>query len=405
LLRFAEPPTLKGEHVQRSRRDFLSQSARFGLLLGAGVPLLQACGGDEKQSSRSEPIRGGLQPEKGPLRIYNFVDYVSPEVIADFEAKYGVKVEITTFASDTEAATKLASGAVKVDVHHSIANYTVPDLIEGGHLLPLTRSYIDNRINVMAGFVDPWYDPGGSYTVPYTFFGTGISYRTDEIDPAQIEEQGWDALWQATDFKGRVSIIDDAREAISLAMMRRGTMTVDTADQAMIDRSVADLKELIDLVNVRVSIDAYKDIPEGRTAIAQTWSADMITGAINYLPDGTDASVLGFWHPPSDEYLVNNDNMAIAANAENPVLAHLYINFLLDSAVAEKNFSWLGYLPAISQLDGDYLVAQGYVPEQLRSCVPTDQDLISGLEFHRLDEAGKAKYAAAWATFQAALTG
>jgi spermidine/putrescine-binding protein len=32
---------------------------------------------------------------------------------------------------------------------------------------------------VIAGFVDPWYDPGGNYTVPYTFFGTGISYRTD----------------------------------------------------------------------------------------------------------------------------------------------------------------------------------------------------------------------------------
>ncbi len=391
--------------MQRSRREFLGQSARFGLLLGAGVPLLQACGGGGKASSRSEPIAGGLNPEKGPLRIYNYADYVSPEVIADFEAKYGVKVEIITFASDAEAAAKLASGEVKVDVHHSVANYTVPDLIEGGHLLPLTRGYLDNRINVMPGFVDPWYDPGANYTVPYTFFGTGISYRTDEIDPAQVEEQGWDALWHATAFKGRVSIIDDAREAISLALMRRGQMIVDTVDQAMIDQSVGDIEKLIELVGVRASINAYQDIPEGRTAIAQTWSADMITGAINYLPDGTDPSVLGFWHPPSHEYLVNNDNMAITANAENPVLAHLYINYLLDNAVAEKNFSWLGYLPAISQLDGDYLVAQGYVPEQLHNCVPTEKDLISGLEFHRLDEAGKAKYAAAWSALQAKMTG
>jgi spermidine/putrescine transport system substrate-binding protein len=201
-----------------------------------------------------------------------------------------------------------------------------------------------------------------------------------------------------------VSIIDDPREAFSLALMRRGMITVDTTDQAMIDQCVDDLEKLIDLVDVRVSINAYQDIPEGRTAIAQTWSADMITGAINYLPEGTDPSVLGYWHPPAHQYLVNNDNMAIAANAENPVLAHLYINHLLDNAVAEKNFSWLGYLPAISQLDGDYLVAQGYVPEQLRSCVPTEKDLIRGLEFHRLDQAGQAQYAAAWATFQAALT-
>ena len=216
--------------MQRSRRDFLGHSTRLGLLLGAGIPLLQACGGDDKPSSRSEPIPDGLQPEKGPLRIYNYADYVSPDVVADFEAQYGVKVEIITFESDGEAASKLASGAVKVDVHHSVANYSVPDLVQGGHLQPLNTGYLRNRINVIAGFVDPWYDPGGNYTVPYTFFGTGISYRTDEIDPAQIEEQGWDALWKATDFKGRVSIIDDPREAFSLALMRRGMITVDTTD-------------------------------------------------------------------------------------------------------------------------------------------------------------------------------
>lgn len=390
--------------MQKSRRDFLGQSARLGVLLGSGVPLLQACGKDDAPSARSEPIARGLKPEKGPLRIYSYVDYVSPEVIADFEATYGAKVEITTFISNDEAVSKIASGAVKTDVLHSLANYSVPPLIEGGHLLPFTRSYLDNRINVMAGFIDPWYDPGGDHTVPYTFFGTGISYRADEIDPAQVEEQGWDALWQATAFTGRVTIIDDARDAIAMALMRRGEMAVDTVDQAAIDQAVADLKELIDLVNVRTSIDAYIDIPEGRTAIAQTWSADMITGAINYLPEGTDANVLGYWHPPSEEYMVNNDNMAISANAENPVLAHLYINYLLDNDVAEQNFSWLGYLPAISKLDGDYLVSQGYVPEQLRNCVPTDDDLINGLEFRRLNSAGQAKYAAAWAAFQAALT-
>lgn len=390
--------------MQTSRREFLGRSAGLGLLLGAGVPLLQGCGGDDKPSSRHEPIPDGLKPEKGPLRIYNFAEYVSPDVIADFETKYGVKVEITTFASNGEAAANIASGAVKVDVHHSIANYSVPDLIEGGHLQPLNTGYLRNRINVIAGFVDPWYDPGAKYTIPYTFFGTGISYRADRIDPAQVEEQGWDALWEATEFKGQVSIIDDAREALSLAMMRRGMMTVNTTDQAMIDQSVADLQKLHDLVGFKLSIDAYKDIPEGRTVIAQTWSADLITGAINYLPAGTDPSVLGFWHPPAHEYLVNNDNMAITANAENPVLAHLYINHLLDNAVAEKNFSWLGYLPAISQLDADYLVEKGYVPEQLRNCVPTEKELVNGLEFHRLDAGGQAKYAAAWAALQAGVS-
>jgi hypothetical protein len=96
-----------GEHMRASRRDFLARSTQLGVLLGAGVPLLQACGDDDKGSSKkkTDPIADGLSPESGPLRIINYADYVNLEVIADFENEYGVKVEITTIDTDTEATT------------------------------------------------------------------------------------------------------------------------------------------------------------------------------------------------------------------------------------------------------------------------------------------------------------
>ena len=71
--------------------------------------------------------------------------------------------------------------------------------------------------------------------------------------------------------------------------------------------------------------------------------------------------------------------MGVLANAENPVLAHLYLNYLLDNDVAEKNFSWVGYLPAITKLDADYVIAAGYVPEHLRNCVPTNEEIAKAL--------------------------
>lgn len=94
--------------MRSSRRDFLARSAQFGVLLGAGVPLLQACGGDEQRTTVTKGIADGLPPEKGPLRLVNFADYVNLDVISDFESQYGVKVEISTFDTDTEATTKLA---------------------------------------------------------------------------------------------------------------------------------------------------------------------------------------------------------------------------------------------------------------------------------------------------------
>ena len=110
-----------GNHMSSSRRDFFARSVQLGVLLGAGVPLLQACGGsDDKRSKVAKSIADGLPPEKGPLRIINYADYVNLEVIADFESKYGVKVEITTIDTDTEATTKLASGAIKPYVHNSM---------------------------------------------------------------------------------------------------------------------------------------------------------------------------------------------------------------------------------------------------------------------------------------------
>ena len=389
--------------MRTSRRQFLAHSAQLGVLLGAGIPLLNACGGDSGGSGdqSTEPIADGLQPEKGPLRIINYADYVNPDVIADFEAKYGVKVEISTIDTDTEAVAKLASGALKVDVHHSMASTSIGNLVKGGLIQPLNRSYLTNRGNVLKAFDDPWYDPGAVYSVPYTFFGTGIGYRADRIDPAEVEAQGWDTLWNAAAFKGQVSILDDEREAFTMAMLRKGITDINTLDQAIIDQALADVIELIDLVNVKVNIEGYKDIPEGTTTIAHTWSADLIAGAASYLPEGITSDVLGFWHPPSEQYVVNNDSMGVLANAENPVLAHLYIDFLLDNAVSEKNFSWVGYLPALTKLDADYVIDAGYVPENLRSCVPTNDDITKGLKYKALGPEGDAQYEAAWSKFTA----
>lgn len=389
--------------MRSSRRDFLARSAQAGVLLGAGIPLLQACGGDSASSGGkvTKGIADGLEPESGPLRIINYADYVNPDVIADFEKEFGVKVEISTIDTDTESVTKLASGAIKADVNHSMANTSIGNLINGGLLQPLNKSYLTNAGNIVSTFNDPWYDPGATYSMPYTYFGTGIGFRADRIDPAKVASQGWDTVWQATDFKGQVSVLDDEREAFVMAMLRRGLTDVNTTDPKVIDQALADVMELIDLVNVKVNIEGYKDIPEGNTTIAHTWSADLIAGAAGYLPEGTTSDVLGFWHPPAGEYVVTNDSMGVMADAEHPVLAHLYINYLLDNDVSEKNFSWVGYLPALTKLDADYVINAGYVPENLRSCVPTTEEIEKGLYYQPLGTEGDALYEAAWSKFTA----
>ena len=386
-----------------TRREFIGRSARVGLLLGfGGVPILGACGdgGDGDGASVLEPIADGLDPEAGPLRVFNYADYVNPDTVASFEEKYGVTVEITTFDVDSEAITKLANGSVEVDLHHSAAPNSLNRLIEGGILQPLNTSYIPNRENLLDSFGDPWYDPGSVYTVPYTVFSSGIGYRSDLVDPAMVEDKGWDILWDPT-YKGVTSILDDYREGIAMALLRRGITDVNTTDEALIKQAGEDLLELVDLMNIKVNIQGYQDVPEGTTHLAHTWSGDLLAGAYSYLPEGTDPSVLGWWYPADGVGVVNNDTMAVTANAQNPVLAHLYINHLLDVTNAEENFSWNGYLPPIKGLDADYLIAQEYAPETLRAAVLTNDIIAKGLRFEPLDVEVDRLWEQAWSTFTA----
>lgn len=383
-----------------TRRQFIGQTARLGVLLGAGMPILQACGGDDDQGQVTDRIKDGLEPEAGPLRVFNYADYVNPDTVASFEDQYGVKVEITTFDVDAEAITKLSNGSVEVDVHNSAAPNTLGRLIAAGIIQPLNKSYIPNIANLLPSFTDPWYDKGSVYTVPYTVFSSGIAYRTDFVDAAQVEAMGWDILWDPA-YKGVTSILDDYREGIAMALLRNGVTDVNTTDTALIEQAGNDLRELVDLMNIKVNIEAYKDIPEGATHLAHTWSGDMLAGAYSYLPEGTDPSVLGWWYPPSGVGVVNNDCIAVTANAKNPVLAHLYINHLLDRANAEENFSWNGYLPPIQGLDADYLIANEYAPENLRAAVLTDDVIAKGLRFEPLPVDADRVWEDTWSKFTA----
>jgi spermidine/putrescine transport system substrate-binding protein len=384
-----------------TRRRFIGQGIGLGAMLGAGVPFLQACGGSGSGGKAvTASIKDGLAPEAGPLRVFNYADYVNPDVVAGFEAEYGVKVEITTFDVDAEAITKLANGSVEVDLHHSCVPSTLDRLIAGGLLQPLNKSYLPNRANVLDSFADPWYDKGSTYTVPYTVYSTGIGYRADRIDPAIVEAKGWDVLWDPT-YKGVTSILDDYREGIALALLRKGITDVNTTDAKLIDQAGADLRELVGSMNIKVNIEGYKDVPEGSTDLAHTWSGDMLAGAYSYLPEGTDASVLGWWFPSDGKGPVGNDCMAVTANAKNPVLAHLYINYLIDRDNAETNFQWNGYLPPIKGLDADYLISLEYAPENLRSAVLTDEMIRNGLVYKPLTAEVQALWEEQWSSFTA----
>ena len=102
----------------------------------------------------------------------------------------------------------------------------------------------------------------------------------------------------------------------------------------------------------------YNDLPGGQLGQCQMWSGDVVN-ALSYLPKGTSADVLRYWFPEDGKGMVDNDLMVCCSGGKNPVLAHLFLQHMLDTKVALGNFCYIGYQPPQRSINPDSLVARG----------------------------------------------
>ena len=242
----------------------------------------------------------------------------------------------------------------------------------------------------MAVAAEPFYDKGSRYTIPYTLYTTGVGYRVDKIDPADDPfkmADGTDLLYNAK-YKGRTSVLDDDREALSMALLRLGHhRRQHRGPEPHRQGREGALARLIGLVNVKVDIQDYTQLPEGQAWVHQAWGGDMIN-AVSNLPKGVEPSVLGYWFQPNGKGLIQNDMMAIPKSAEHPVLAHHFLNFLLDPKNALLNFNGIGYQQPLNQLDPESFITNDLVPANLKTALVRPADFDHAFEELQLSPAG-----------------
>lgn len=423
-----------------SRRQFLRASAGAALAVPSLSAILAACAKPESGGSANgngdgtegypiarpdsavtlpifddnQPIADGLEVETGAtLKIYNWADYMWKKVIEDFCEQYDCDYEWTTFNNMAEAVQKMSTGQV-ADVFFPTVDQ-LSKLVYGKLLQPLNQSYVPNLpANMWPSFQNTFYDQGWKYTVPYTIYTTGVAYRRDLISDDQAGSEGYDLLWNPA-YKGKVGIYDDSRETLGMAMLRQGVTDVNTGDETTIQAAKADLSELIDLVDVRLTINGvYARLPDGVYDVHQSWSGDII-GAQWYLNDlntpGT-TDVLGYWFPSDGRGMVGNDLISIPTTAEHPVLAHAFLNFMLDNKHAYDNFTWNGYQPPLTSMNTDALIKAGLgeyapnkgpgtVPPSVPSAVVTEDMFSTGYFLLELTPEDELKWQTAWEEFKA----
>jgi len=326
----------------------------------------------------NKPIASGQQPESGAtLQVYNWVDYVYKAVaVSRFEEAFNCRVNITTFDTMDEALSKMLNQQVQADVFFPTID-TLGKLIGQKLLQPLNMDYVPNLTKTTWPlFQNPFYDQEARYTVPYVVYNTGFIYRRTlpglSDSDVRAMDNPYDLFWD-TKYKGQVGIYSEYRDALALVFLHNGVTDLNTEDPAVIAQAGNDLVAMSNATGVRDATNvAYLRFPQGQFNITESWSGDAV-GAAYYYDHYNMANweQTGFWFPPDRVGNVNNDTMAIPKIAQNPVLAHAYLNFMLDETNSLDNYSWLGYQPPQTALDVSTLTTtEGYYSKKYGYGIP-----------------------------------
>lgn len=319
----------------------------------------------------------GCAEKKQVLHLYNWADYVAPEMIALFEQEYNCRVIEDTFDSNESMYAKLKAGATGYDVIIP-SSYMVEIMIKQGMLQALDHAKLTNLPNIDPAYAQIMLDPNMTYSVPWALTVTGIAYLSDKMEEP---EQSW-AVFERDDLKGRMTLLNDMRETIGAALKFLG-YSLNTTDEAQLAQArdvVLRWKQNV----AKFENEQYKTgLASEEFYLVHGYSGDILQVA------GENQAIT--FMMPKEGGSVAMDEMVIPKGAPNAELAHQFINFMLRPEVAAANTEFTSYLFPNK-------AAYELLSEELRNdpiLFPTDE-AVAHLEVIRDLSTDNAKYTQIW---------
>ena len=308
--------------------------SRKAMAAVAAVLVLAVVGGTVG-ASLSQQHKSAAAVEKygsNVLKLYLPGEYLGENVISDFEKQYGVRVIVENFDSNEMMYTKLMAGD-RYDVIIP-SDYMIERLMNEDFLQPLDKSMIPNMENMSDAVLGMSYDPDNTYSIPYFWGSVGLVYNHENVDPAVIESEGWEIL-RNTDYAGHIYIYDSERDSFMMAFKALG-YSMNTEDPNEINDAYEWLLQMNNTMSpVYVTDEVIDGMMNGYKDLAVVYSGD----ATVILDENEDMS----FYMPEQGTNIWCDAMVIPANAENPLLAHEFINYMLTYEAAFDNTETVGY--------------------------------------------------------------
>ncbi len=302
--------------------------------------------GDAADEPAGEPADMGDTAEcaadevDGDLALYNWSEYMDPDLISAFEEQYGVTVTEDFYDSNEAMQPIIAAGGSGYDVIVP-SDYMVSILIEGGDIMPLNKDAIPNYSNLLPEFESGLpYDPDGAYVAPYQWGSTGLGVNLGALgddfprswglifDPDIRAEYGLD---------GKVSLLNDPRETMGAALKYLG-YSLNTTDEAELQEAQDLLRDTVGALAAFDSDSYDENIGNETTLVGHGYSGNFFAQFIDSdNPDNWD------YFMPEEGGTQWVDNMAVVADAPHPCTAHAFINFILDGDNGAALSNWNYY--------------------------------------------------------------
>ncbi|MGG2395320.1 polyamine ABC transporter substrate-binding protein [Pseudomonas sp. SH1-B] len=272
----------------------------------------------------------GLAQAADSIRVYNWNDYIAPQVLENFTRDTGIEVEYHTFASAEELNAALDSGQpidIAVPSHNEL-----PALIASGRIQPLNFNLLPNRSHLDKQLLSKLaaVDPQNRHAVPYLWGAVGLAINTPQAEAAYGGPlpDSWSLLFD-TEKSARlascgISVLDAADETLSLLLNYQGRSLARSAP-SRVERAGGVLEALRPNLRYVDSERYIDDLNSGQLCLAMAWVGDALAAA--------QAGQPVRFVVPDEGSVLFIDNLVIPASASHPELAHRFIDYLMQPQV------------------------------------------------------------------------
>ena len=289
---------------------------RIGRWLACAAALALACGCADKRPT---------------LRIYTWSDYVKPELLQRFERENRCRIVVETYDSNEALYDSLAARDKEPFDLLFPSSYMVKILRKQGLLLPLNPEWIPNLKNVDPSYLAQAFDPQMTYSVPYAVTVTSLGYLAKDVPDFK---PSW-TMFDRADLKGRMTMLADVRETIGAALKSLGCSLNSTNDQELAAAKDVVLRWKRNLTGFQ-NENYGKGLASGEILLAHGYSGDLMAEQ----DENPNLRIA----VPEEGAALSFDDMVIPADAREIVLAHKFIDFILDPRVAAEMTEFICYL-------------------------------------------------------------